>query len=237
MSFILDALKKSESERQRQSGPALLEMRIAPPPRALPAWAMVVGALLIVSVAVLAWMALHPTVQRATGASVYPPSAGAGAGAMSGPAAPGGPAAAGAPAASAPVAAGNSGTGAAAYSAPAADNAAAPGDGAAANAVETGDAPVNPADTAPAIAPGPDAAPAALARGNLRSYAEISGTVPELRLDLHVYAPSPAERYAFINMRRVREGDVTPEGVQVRQITREGVVLEYHGAEFLLGRQ
>jgi hypothetical protein len=61
--------------------------------------------------------------------------------------------------------------------------------------------------------------------------------MPELRLDLHVYASNPADRYAFINMRKVREGDITPEGVQVRQITREGVVLEYHGAEFLLGRQ
>jgi general secretion pathway protein B len=224
MSFILDALKKSESERQRQSGPALLEMRIAPPTRALPAWAMVVGALLIVSVAVLAWVALHPTVQRASGANAAAPVAGAGAGSMSGPAAPGAPAAGGA----------------SAYTAPAANNAAAVDGGPAANAFDAsdaGDAPANPADTAPAIAPGPDAAPAAGARGNLRSYGEISGTVPELRLDLHVYAPSPAERYAFINMHRVREGDVTPEGVQVRQITREGVVLEYHGAEFLLGRQ
>ena len=31
MSFILDALKKSENDRQRQSGPALFEVRVAPP--------------------------------------------------------------------------------------------------------------------------------------------------------------------------------------------------------------
>ena len=30
MSFILDALKKSESDRQRQSGPALFEVKVAP---------------------------------------------------------------------------------------------------------------------------------------------------------------------------------------------------------------
>src|SRR5205823_4881514 len=32
MSFILDALKKSESDRQRRSGPALFEVKVAPPP-------------------------------------------------------------------------------------------------------------------------------------------------------------------------------------------------------------
>jgi general secretion pathway protein B len=209
MSFILDALKKSESERQRQSGPALLEMRIVRPARALPAWAIVVGALLVVSVAVLAWMALRPVAQRANNANAVAANTGTpnpGVGAVTAPVAPAAPVARAAPAA---------------VTSPA-------------DATETA---ANPADTAPAIAPGPDASPPAGAQGNLQNYAEVSGNVPELRLDLHVYAPNPAERYAFINMRKVREGDVTPEGVQVRQITREGVVLEYHGAEFLLGRQ
>ena len=31
MSFILDALKKSETDRQRQNGPALFEVTVAPP--------------------------------------------------------------------------------------------------------------------------------------------------------------------------------------------------------------
>lgn len=225
MSFILDALKKSESERQRQSGPALLEMRIVRPARALPAWAVVVGALLIVSVAVLAWMALRPPTQRAHDAlqpaaaaaqpgatDVNAIAANAGAGAATGPVAPAAPAA---------VPAGSADTAAAANTAAAA----------------AADTPVNPADSVPAVAPDPDSSPPAGTGGNLRAYAELGGTVPELRLDLHVYAPNPAERYAFINMHRVREGDVTPEGAQVRQITREGVVLEYHGAEFLLGRR
>ena len=71
----------------------------------------------------------------------------------------------------------------------------------------------------------------------MRTYAELGGSLPELRLDLHVYAANPAERYAFINMHKVHEGDITPEGVQVKEITRDGVVLDYHGTEFLLGRQ
>ncbi|MDE2250073.1 MAG: general secretion pathway protein GspB, partial [Gammaproteobacteria bacterium] len=99
------------------------------------------------------------------------------------------------------------------------------------------DAPANPADNAPAVAPARGANAAEGAHANLQDYAAVSGTVPELRLDLHVYAPDPADRYAFINMRKVREGDVTPEGVQVRQITRDGVIVQYHGTEFLLGRQ
>jgi hypothetical protein len=38
-------------------------------------------------------------------------------------------------------------------------------------------------------------------------------------------------------MHRVREGDTLPEGAHVQQITREGVVLEYRGTEFILGRE
>jgi general secretion pathway protein B len=227
VSFILDALKKSESERQRQSGPALLEMRIAHPSRALPVWAMVVGALLVLSVAVLAWMALRPPARGAAGPSRMAPLAvqpgGSGAGVVApGAGAAGRPVAPEATAPSPAVAAGSAGA-----TVDAADTT---------DASDPADAPANPADTAPAVAPAPDASPPAGAHANLHDYAEVSGTVPDLRLDLHVYAPNPADRYAFINMRKVREGDITPEGVQVRQITREGVVLEYHGAEFLLGR-
>jgi general secretion pathway protein B len=65
----------------------------------------------------------------------------------------------------------------------------------------------------------------------------LGGSLPELRLDLHVYTANPAERYAFINMHKVREGETTVEGVQVKEITRDGVVLDYRGTEFLLGRQ
>jgi hypothetical protein len=36
MSFILDALKKSETDRQRENGPALFEVKVAPPRTGLP---------------------------------------------------------------------------------------------------------------------------------------------------------------------------------------------------------
>jgi len=105
------------------------------------------------------------------------------------------------------------------------------------DAIESSPPEDNAADDEPAVTP---QAASQIGAGNatkLRNYAELSGTVPELRLDLHVYSANPAERYAFINMRKVREGDTTPEGAHVQQITRDGVVLDYNGSEFLLGRQ
>src|SRR4051812_18372552 len=59
MSFILDALKKSESDRQRQSSPALFEVKVAAPRRRFPAWALALGILLGINVLALSWMLLR----------------------------------------------------------------------------------------------------------------------------------------------------------------------------------
>ena len=67
MSFILDALRKSEHERQRQAGPAIAEMPIARPASRLPVALGVIGALLAVNLAVLLYFMLRqdaPEVQR-----------------------------------------------------------------------------------------------------------------------------------------------------------------------------
>src|SRR3984957_7839544 len=53
MSLILDALKKSEAERQRQTGPTLLEVRVTAPRRRYPAWVIAVGALLALNLVLL----------------------------------------------------------------------------------------------------------------------------------------------------------------------------------------
>ncbi len=226
MSFILDALKKSESERQRQAGPALLEMRIVRPTRRLPIWAIVVGIVLILSVGVLAWVALRSARRPRDRLGITAGSRRGGTGqqwnrhsASRAAAATGAPAAVAAPAA--------------APAAPAAN----PMPAQPRPAPQPRPADNNPADTEPAVVPPAASASEASNAANLRTYAELGGSLPELRLDLHVYAANPAERYAFINMHKVREGDVTPEGVQVKEITREGVVLAYRGTEFLLGRQ
>lgn len=223
MSFILDALKKSEAERQRQAGPALLEMRIVRPARRLPPWAIVVGVALVGCVVVLAWVALRHTAAPTSGTAAAPAAAAAptpgsastaGTAAQQGP----GPAATMLPAAAAPT------------------PGAAPPANAGAESQSTAPGDDNPADVEPALPAPASASPSHSGTAGLRNYAELGGKLPELRLDLHVYAAKPADRYAFINMRKVREGEVTSEGVAVKEITPDGVVLEYQGTEFLLGR-
>jgi general secretion pathway protein B len=121
--------------------------------------------------------------------------------------------------------------------------AAAPTDGSAAQAVAGGEK-LNPDDYAPATDAGP-AAPF----GNHVSRSTASGVplyqdaalvpgthIPELRLDLHVFAAKPQERFVMINMHKLHEGDSLPEGVHVDSITPEGAVLSKDGTRFLLPR-
>ena len=53
MSLILDALRKSEHERQRQTGPALAEVPVAAPKPRTNAWATGAIALLLVNLVVV----------------------------------------------------------------------------------------------------------------------------------------------------------------------------------------
>jgi hypothetical protein len=66
MSFILDALKKSENDRQRQSGPALFEVRVAPPRAGFPTWAYALLVLLAVNLAIVGWLVLRRPAVAAT---------------------------------------------------------------------------------------------------------------------------------------------------------------------------
>ena len=58
----------------------------------------------------------------------------------------------------------------------------------------------------------------------------LSGSLqlPELHLDIHVFADDPAERFVFINMSKYREKS---------RLTPDGVVLEHQGRRFLLPRE
>jgi len=233
MSFILDALKKSEAERQRQAGPALLEMRVVAPQRRLPLWAIALGILLAINVLVLGWFALRPGTPGTAPTAAPAASATAALRAGGRLAAP----AAVAPPDALPPATGAGALGSGAEGTAAARVSASPDRAAA-------EADVSDADLEPAVASAAPGAASTQAAGGaheepanhgLQNYAELAGRIPQLRLDLHVYSANPAERYAFINMHRLREGDTTPEGVQVKQITRDGVVLDYRGTGFFLG--
>jgi general secretion pathway protein B len=223
MSFILDALKKSESDRQRQASPALFEVKVAAPRRKFPVWAVALGVLLGVNLLGLLWVLLlrEP-------ASVAPPPV---ANAASAPGA--GPAPAGAaavPATTAPPP-GNPQAGVVAPS----------------NAPPLAEEPLlsgqepsvppdyNTSDYTPAVTRAEANAAAERRAGSVPSREEVLAqglALPELRLDLHVYAVSPADRFVFINMRKLREGEALPEGVRVDEITKTGAVLSYRSTQF-----
>jgi general secretion pathway protein B len=249
MSFILDALKKSEGDRQRQAGPGLFELRVAPPRPRFPLWSIVVAALLGVNALVFGgWLVVRASRSEATAtpaqipvvaASVAPSAVTAGAGALS-------------PAATSPGAAlpanpypqaltSEASVPAVASRMPEAARSA-PRDPELAALDATPDAGVERADLEPAIE-----APAA--RGNsfpgVRTqstglptrdelHSPAIASLPELRLDLHVYDADPARRFVLINMHRLHEGDSLPEGVRVDRITEEGAELDYQGTRFLL---
>lgn len=61
--------------------------------------------------------------------------------------------------------------------------------------------------------------------------------LPNLHLDLHVFAANPQQRFVMINTHKLREGDSLPEGVRVESITPDGAVLSQNGTRFLLPRE
>ena len=64
-----------------------------------------------------------------------------------------------------------------------------------------------------------------------------ANALPDLHLDVHVYAAKPAERFVYINMHKYQEGNTLAEGPVLERIRRDGVVLDYRGKRFLLPRQ
>jgi general secretion pathway protein B len=228
MSFILDALKKSESDRQRQSGPALFEVKLASPRTALPTWAIAVGALLLVNLGVVMWMLLpHSTVRP----EVTPAAAAA----VSAPPRP-------APATAVPAVATDHPP-APLTTAPA--TTAQPALATHSALVPAATTPVpNPEDLAPASEPASTSVVSPHVRRGTAdgvtlyqdAAAAADAHLPQLRLDLHVFAARTQDRFVMINMHKLREGDSLPEGVRVESITPDGAILSYNGSRFLLPR-
>jgi general secretion pathway protein B len=232
MSFILDALKKSENDRQRQSAPALFEVKVAVPRRRFPLWGIAVAALLATNIAFLIWYGLRSPAAPTTVANSPAPASQAPAGMVTVPAT-----ATYIPANAAPtVTLGSSlpdaGVVAPSHAPPLAEEPVLSGQ-------ESSVPPDYDArDYQPAITPAQANATAAARRsGSLPSRDEVlaQGTqLPDLRLDLHVYDADPAKRFVFINMRRLREGETLPEGARVDEITPTGARLSYRGTQFVL---
>ena len=61
--------------------------------------------------------------------------------------------------------------------------------------------------------------------------------LPDLHLDIHVYGRTSSERFVFINMQKLTEGDALEAGPTLESITPDGVILDYRGTRFVLPRE
>jgi general secretion pathway protein B len=254
MSFILDALKKSENERQRQIGPSLADLPVSKRSSDKPWWAVIVAALLVVNLGVLlivltrtdakpapqaAPATAAPAAQQQQRVMIPPPVApppGSNAHSLADEAAIGGESGVVDPLVNANP------------------------NLAAAAAVPEGPPmvrPIQPPNVTPtAVAPAvaPPSAASATASPNWMSRATAApsasevlptsmelaaaGTsVPDMRLDIHVYSANPAERFVFVNMKKYTEGQTLAEGPTVERITPEGVIVNQRGLRYVVPRQ
>jgi general secretion pathway protein B len=264
VSFILDALRKSEHARQKQTGPGLAEVPVVATKPKSNVWATAAIALLVVNLVAVGVLLLRRASDETPPAAAASPP-----GTTTAPARPVADAAAppATPSAAeptlsseppapvtAPVARTSAPRPAAGGRNPLAEEvggAVDPSLVAAASAPPSGPpavtrqpaparrgtvvyAPIPEAEDLPDAPPAPAArAPAA---DNLPTADEVSarGGLPELHLDLHVYASTPQQRFIFVNSRKYREGEALQEGPVVEQITATGAVLSYRGARFKL---
>lgn len=205
MSFILDALRKSETDRQQQGSAEFAGVPTSDRREKPPRWLWVLGLLLAVNVIVLLGLLLKPDAQP-TSARLEPPPQN-----TQTP-----------PARSEDFA---SQVAAARQNAPVREEP---------RPVEVESTPENvqvPVTTAPSPAANPMTLPTIhelLANGRI--------SLPELHVDVHVYSEVSEDRFVFINMNKHMEGSRLAEGPLVKEITRDGVVLDQNGMTFLLPR-
>jgi general secretion pathway protein B len=242
MSLILDALRKSEHERQREAGPALSVIPESRPARGMPKWVPALVALLALNIVVLGVVLLR---DRPAAPDTAPAAATAAPAAAPGSVDPGAAASrrdvapldlpsrsarqevrplttelpTTPPPARPPAAAAQSGQ------APSPGTVETSGSGAASQQAP-------PAGTTRA-ARAEDAA-------RLPRFADLvvrgQLNVPHMHLDIHVYSDDPEQRFVFINMRRYNEGQAAQEGPRIERIVPGGVVMDYQGQRFLLTR-
>ena len=232
MSFILDALRKSEAERQDGRPPGLADVRRAAPRSRAALWAPLALGVLLANLLLL-WLIWRG--QAPTPASVAVPSAPVPV-----------PAVTMAPPAPPPTAAPPSNVPAATASP---DTPPEPPREVRPLARETlPRAPTAPAAASPPTPPDASGAgqpraaepPPTAEEMGLPRLEELVGSgrlnLPALALELHVWSERPASRFVFINSARYREGERLAEGPMVEQITTGGVVLSQNGERFVLSR-
>jgi general secretion pathway protein B len=210
MSFILDALRKSETDRQQKGSAEFTGVPTSNSREKPPRWLWGLGLLLAINVVVLLGLLLRPDAQPAVATTAPPAQA----------------------IEAAPVAKDEFASQVAA-------------------ARENAPPREAPRPTAPEAMPRamPEVSqasvastpPAAVSSNSLPTIHELvaNGTIvlPELHVDVHVYSEVQEDRFVFINMNKHMEGSRLAEGPLIREITRDGVVLDQNGITFLLPRE
>jgi general secretion pathway protein B len=230
VSFILDALRKSEHERQRSAVPGLSQVPLATPQAQMPRWAVAVMGVLGAAVIALgaAWIystrtpaeiaaSPSPTVER--NVQLPPPA--------SRSAAP-------QQAASSRVATGESELSAAAASstAPSSDSGVSTLSEGGGSTSGVGSEIAASQLTSPArLTNLPDDS---VALPSISMLAAEGVSVPPLRLELHAFSARPKDRFVFINGRKYMEGDRLAEGPMLVAIEPTGAVLTHAGRRFIL---
>ncbi len=256
MSYILDALRKADQQRQRGAAPTLLTAQTtaaAPgkPALSLNTW---LAAALVVAGIVIGWLRpwqSEPQVPAAEPSAAQrsaPGSLPAAPAPSSEPALPPAPT----PAQALPETAGkNRQSPPAQLPAPDAASATRPAGAAIGQAsaparieappIPPGAVTIAPPETAPATPEKPaGAGPGNAGQENtLPAMSELPPSIRQeissLTISFHYYAANPAERRIMINNVMLRQGEVLQPGLGVEQITREGVILSYKGYRFRLG--
>ena len=217
MSFILDALKKSESERQQQAPAAFATVPSSEGGPRAPRWLWVLGVLLAINLVVLLGLVL-----RSSDEPSATPAAAQSARVDESPSQ-----AVASFAEQIEAARLNESQRRASTSSPALQR------------KPVSEASVEPGPAAeidtPVSMPQPASSSARLPT-IYELQANGSLTLPPLHLDIHVYSETPEDRFVFINMSTLREESQLAEGPTVEEITPDGVVLDHRGTTFLLPR-
>ena len=211
MSFILDALKKSETDRQQQGGAEFTVVPTSPEAPSVPRWLWAVGLLLAINLVVLIGLLIKPGENTPQQTSPSSEST-----------------------AALPIAGDLPPSSFEARVATAREN---PPDDQLAPVIEANQSTRNFVKP-DLISQDPSTVAASDLYPTLQEVRVRGATnLPDLHLDIHVFSSNPDDRFVFVNMSKLREGSALAEGPVVVKITPEGVVLRHEGQTFLLPRE
>lgn len=217
MSYILDALKRSEQERERAEVPMQTAVALgSAPAEPRRGWSAPVAALIVaVNLAVLGWLGWQRLGEEQSAA----------------------------PTAAAPVVTARSNS-SLAHLAGSDRNApilSAPASAAAEAAPANAPVALQPIpQTAPAVTVAaaplqPTPAPSAAEAPLLAQLPEgVRRSVPPLNVGVHVFSEQAANRFVLVDMKRFGEGSELPNGLRIERITPRGLVLNHQGQRFQL---